>query len=310
MKPTKGKKKRRAQLRRRWLCAACVPFLLLILALAWPKRVVRGAPAPVSPAESLAATAAPTVKPTVKPTAAPEICLLGEKSIYYPFDPELFVTDSRGRISYSGEGYTCLTGIDVSEHQYDINWQKVAADGIDFAIIRTGYRGYTSGGIYEDKFFRQNIEGALANGIKVGVYFFSQATDTEEATAEAAYVLSMIEENDVDVTYPVVFDWEMDYSSNARVNGVSRDTVTKCAAAFCQKIRGAGYTPCIYFNTVTGYLVYDLDQLSDYDFWLAEYNDKPSFYYGFQLWQNSCTGTVAGIDCDVDMDMAMKKYTP
>ena len=104
--------------------------------------------------------------------------------------PDGFSADSRGRMQYSGGKY--LTGIDVSEHQYDIDWEKVAADGIDFAMIRVGYRGSTAGQIYTDEYFEKNIAGATAAGLKVGVYFYSQAINAEEAAEEAAFVLNAI----------------------------------------------------------------------------------------------------------------------
>ena len=298
MKPTKGKKKRRAQLRRRWLYAACIPCLLLIAALAWPRRVVRSAellsPAPITEA---AVSAMPAAMPAEKPKAVP----LGTKGIYYPFDPALFVSDSRGRITYSGEGYTCMTGIDVSEHQYDIDWQKVAADGIDFAIIRTGYRGYTSGGLYEDKYFRQNMEGALNAGLKVGVYFFSQATSRREAHEEAAYVLEQI--RDYDVTLPVVFDMEI-LGADYRTYSMSRRTLYGVTRAFCEDIREAGYEPMIYMTQYLGYQKYTLRELTDYGFWFAEYYvDYPSFVYDIDIWQYSDTGSVAGVNGNVDMDI-------
>ena len=181
----------------------------------------------------------------------------------------------------------------------------MAADGIDFAILRLGYRGYTEGGLFMDQKFSQNLQGALEAGLDVGVYFFSQAITPEEAEAEAAYILNAVE--GYEITYPIAFDWEtMAPGNNARTNGLDGETLTRCAAAFCEKIEGAGYCPAVYFNQSLGYLHYDLRDLTDYDLWLAEYDSKPDFYYHFDLWQYSHTGTVAGIEGSVDLDLDLR----
>ena len=301
MKPTKGKKKRRAQQRRRQLYAVggTALLLLLIAVLAWPEPSEQDPTAPVPTALAEAAVSKPKAAPPEESVVTP----LSGKSIYYPFDRSLFVTDERGRITYEGEGYTCLTGIDVSEHQYDIDWQKVAADGIDFAIIRTGYRGYTSGGLYEDKYFRQNMEGALKAGLQVGVYFFSQATSRREAREEAAYVLEQIK--DYNVTLPVVFDMEI-LSEDYRTYNMSRRTLYGATRAFCEDVKAAGYEPMIYMTQYLGYQKYTLRELTDYGFWFAEYYvDYPSFVYDIDMWQYSDTGSVAGVSGNVDMDVLM-----
>ena len=298
MKPTKGKKKRRAQQRRRLLYAAGAVLALVLIAVSvWPKQEESGVPTGIPTTVVQANVSKPKAAPTEEPIVTP----LSGKSIYYPFDRSLFVADERGRISYKGEGYTCLTGIDVSEHQYDIDWQKVAADGIDFAIIRTGYRGYTSGGLYEDKYFRQNMEGALNAGLQVGVYFFSQATSRREAHEEAAFVLEQIK--DYHVTLPVVFDMEI-LGTDYRTYNMSRRTLYGATRAFCEDVKAASYEPMIYMTQYLGYQKYTLRELSDYGFWFAEYYvDYPSFVYDIDIWQYSDTGSVAGVNGNVDMDV-------
>ena len=137
------------------------------------------------------------------------------------------------------------------------------------------------------------------------VYFFSQAITPEEAEAEAAYILNAID--GYTVTYPIAFDWEpIAPGSNARTEGLDRETLTRCAAAFCRKVEEAGYRPAVYFNQTLGYLRYDLRELTDYDLWLAEYDSKPDFYYHFDLWQYSHTGQVAGIEGNVDLDLDLR----
>jgi len=213
---------------------------------------------------------------------------------------------------YTADGVMCcdqaetLTGIDVSSYQGDIDWTKVKASGIDFAIIRVGFRGYTVGNLNADSYFEKNIQGALDAGLDVGVYFFSQAITETEAAEEAKFVLSRIE--DYDITYPVVFDWEALGKTEARTYGLDTDTLCKCADTFCGMIEDAGYTPMIYFTSYIGYIKYDLSRMLDYEFWYARYSDTPSFYYDFDMWQYSSSGTVGGISGSVDMNICFADY--
>ena len=218
------------------------------------------------------------------------------------YDEEQFSRDERGFIRY----LDAPVGIDVSSYQGEIDWEQVSASGVEFAMIRLGLRGYTKGGISEDAMFERNIKGALAAGLDVGVYFFSQAIDPQEAEEEAAFVLERIAP--YRVSYPVVFDWESISDASARTKGLGSDAVTSCAAAFCDRIAEAGYEPMIYFNMDQGYLSYRLDRLTDYAFWLAEYHDSPGFYYDFDFWQYSHSGSVPGIEGAVDLDLNLRAY--
>ena len=222
-----------------------------------------------------------------------------------PYDRDAFSTDSKGRAVYEKDGKRAKTGVDVSTYQQEIDWQAVAADGIDFAILRLGYRGYTEGGLFLDQTFAPNLRGALDAGLDVGVYFFSQAITPQEAEAEAAFILEAIQ--GYEIAYPIAFDWEPIAPGNeARTDLLDNDTLTQCANAFCAKIREAGYQPAVYFNQSLGYLRYDLRELTEYDLWLAEYDSKPDFYYHFDLWQYTHTGQVAGIQGDVDLDLDLR----
>lgn len=218
------------------------------------------------------------------------------------YDPDGFYTDEKGRVQYTSKGASARAGIDVSYSQGDIDWAAVAADGVDFAIIRLGYRGYTQGALNTDTCYEANFQGARDAGLDVGVYFFSQALTPEEAQEEAQFVLDTL--NGSPLEYPVVFDWEfITHDSEARTHGMDGETLTQCAAAFCQVIEEGGYTPAVYFNRDMGYLYYDLSQLDQYPFWLADYDSVPDFYYRFQLWQYTHTGTVAGIEGNVDLNL-------
>ena len=217
------------------------------------------------------------------------------------WEDEKFYIAADGRTYYNDSSVKTLTGIDVSEHQYDIDWAQVAEAGIDFAMIRMGYRGSTAGGLYEDEYFRQNMEGALSNGIGVGVYFYSQAISEEEALEEAEFLLDAIAGYDVD--FPVVFDWEIVGGADARTYTVRRDTLNACAKLFCEKVEQAGYDPMVYFTQYLGYRKYELRDLSNYGFWYAEYEPRPNFVYDFDMWQYTCWGSVPGVEGDVDLNL-------
>lgn len=289
--------------------AAAVTALLLLLHPAAPEAA---APEPTpavtaSPTPAGLVTAAPESAETAGTAAlaeAADIARAARRRDGFPlcrWDSTLFYTAADGRLRYNDSGVKTLTGIDVSEHQNDIDWALVAADGIDFAMIRAGRRGTTEGGLFADDYFVQNIEGALKNGIPVGVYFYSQAVSVEEAQEEADYLLKLLA--GYDVTYPVVFDWEIVGGEDARTYSVSRQTLCKCAEAFCDKVEAAGYDAMIYFTQYLGYRKYILRALADYGFWYAEYKPTPGFPYDFDMWQYSCTGTVSGIQGEVDLNL-------
>ena len=213
-----------------------------------------------------------------------------------------------GRKYYlDGSDITSLLGVDVSVHQENIDWQKVKESGIDFAMIRLGYRGYGSGEAGLDENYAENIQGAREAGIDAGVYFFSQAITVEEAVEEANLVIESLK--GLDINYPVVYDWEIIYDDTARTDNVSVDVLTDCCVAFCETIRNAGYTPMIYQNKRTTIFKLDLNRLTDYDFWLAEYGSEPTYYYDFDMWQYTSTGSVPGIDGDVDLNISFKDYS-
>ena len=209
-----------------------------------------------------------------------------------------------GRINYADTSVRTETGIDVSAHQGDIDWEKAAADGIDFAIIRAGFRGYgSSGALNTDDKFTENIEGCLNNGIKVGVYFYSQAVSAAEAAEEADYTLDIIKGYELD--YPVVFDWENEDGVDMRTDNVRASELTSFASAFCDRIVSNGYKPAIYMNLDSAYVKYDLGSLPNYPLWFASTGDTvPELYYHFAIWQYSHSGNVAGIDSQVDLNIA------
>lgn len=197
-------------------------------------------------------------------------------------------------------------GIDVSKHQGKINWEKVAADGVEYAFIRVGFRGSAEGVLVEDEYFKANIEGALENDIDVGIYFYTQALNEEEAIEEAEFVLELIE--DYDVIYPVVYDIEEPTSNSARTADMTKEAYTAATLAFCKTIKEAGYKPMIYGNLKTFMIMLDMNQLEEYEKWFAYYNDHVYFPYEFEIWQYSSTGRIDGINGDVDMNVCMQNY--
>lgn len=206
-----------------------------------------------------------------------------------------------GTPSYTGSDFETRRGVDVSEHQNEIDWQQVAQSGVDFAYIRLGYRGYTEGGMFEDAYYKQNIEGALANGLDVGVYFFSQAISVSEALEEAKYVLDRIE--GYDISLPIMFDWEKIDGGGARTDNLPTETLDDCAVAFCETIKNAGYSTGVYFNRHLGYYGFDLSKLTDYEFWLAVPGDFPDFYYKTDIWQYTFAASIPGISTETDMNL-------
>lgn len=213
-----------------------------------------------------------------------------------------FTADSNLKY-YSENGKSASTeGIDVSSYSGDIDWKKVRESGIDFAMIRVGGRGYGENGeMYTDERALEYINGAKAEGIKVGAYFFSQAISTEEAIEEADYVKTVL--GDIKLDYPVAYDWEIIKDDDARTDNVSANQATECARAFCDRVKELGYTPILYSPSRELYFKYDLSRLADIDIWYCEYANVPTFYYEFSMWQYSATGTIDGIDGAVDLNV-------
>lgn len=196
-------------------------------------------------------------------------------------------------------------GIDVSTWQGDINWKKVKESGINFAMIRCGFRRLESGEIVMDNQFLDNIKGAIANNINVGVYFFSMAKNSTEALEEAKWVVNVIK--DYDITYPVAIDSEI--FNKYRLKGVSYSTLTNNVLVFCNYIKKQGYTPMIYSyaNAFTKY--FDTAKFDGQRIWLAQYNDEVTYKGNYHMWQYTSSGSVPGISGRVDMNVAYFSVT-
>lgn len=193
-------------------------------------------------------------------------------------------------------------GIDVSKWNGEIDWDRVRNAGVEFAIVRAGYRGSVTGSLVEDPCFAANMKGAAASGVPVGVYFFTQAVNEVEAVEEASVVLQLVKEYSLD--YPIFIDTE-GAGGNGRADGLDAETRTLVCEAFCRTIENAGYKAGVYGsrNWYNNNLYTDrLD--NDYCIWLAEYRSVPLYQGYYQIWQYTSKGKVDGIDGNVDMNIS------
>lgn len=263
-----------------WLCAALAALLVLLLVLAVILSL---------PGDSGGSETDQTTKPTAPTTLPPP----PENKLA----PEDFV--------YHGGYLTCtaapsILGIDVSSFQGNVDWETVREAGVSYVMIRVGGRGYgEEGGLYSDKLAQANYQGAKAAGLDVGVYFFSQALSVAEAKEEALYTLDIIDGWELDM--PVVFDWER--VDTGRTAFADPRTVTDCMVAFCEEIKTAGYRPMIYFNPDHSDSMFYIEEVTDYDFWLAMYTDWMTYPYQVDMWQYTKSGAVPGIQGQVDINL-------
>ena len=204
-------------------------------------------------------------------------------------------------------------GIDVSEFNHSINWALVKRSGVEFAMIRVGYRGYgTEGNFKEDANFRINIESAKKAGVPVGIYFVTQATNRNEAIEEANWVINKLKGYSID--YPVAIDIERSAKPNGlgRADGLDKNTRTYLAKTFCEIIQSSGYTPLVYTNVDWATNKLDMSQLSAYDTWIASYKQNiqsgPSYNGKYAIWQHTSSGKIDGILGNVDLNICYKKY--
>ncbi len=231
------------------------------------------------------------------------------KTYYYDQGTNKPVTGIRGidgKLYYfdaNGVRQNANFGIDVSKYQSNINWEQVKQAGVNFVIIRIGYRGYGSGTLVQDPMFEQHFTNARNAGLKVGVYFFSQAVNEQEAREEAQgcwYVL-----NGRGLDYPIYFDSEASGASNGggRADGLGQADRTKCAVAFCEEIKALGYQPGVYASTRWFQKRLDFSQLTGYSIWNAHY-DVSSSPITCNMWQGSCTARISGYSGQLDVNIS------
>ena len=208
---------------------------------------------------------------------------------------------------YEDDKLVSYTGIDVSKHNGNIDWTKVAKSNVDFAILRAIVRGYgTDGKLLTDETFDKNAKAATENGITVGAYVFSEAITVEEAIEEAELVLSMVKP--YNIKGPIVIDIEDIENDTGRNENLSPKELTDVVLAFCNKIKEAGYTPMIYCN-LKGFIgMLEFERLEGIEKWYAYYGDDLYFPYEVSIWQYSSNGKIDGISGSVDLNISFKKY--
>ncbi len=281
-------------LKKLWPVAVVAAILIAVLMTLWPRDK-----APTPPKEPPADPHAGQVQVN---DGAAMVWLTPEEGVEVsPLTKANFMVQTRPH--YMGSEYTALRGIDASDYQGHIDWQKVKASGMDFVILRCAWRGYGQAGtLHVDDSFYTYVQGARDAGLEVGVYIFSQAVTPEEAAEEADHVLEIIE--GLEISLPVFWDWERIHNGDtARTDAVDKSELTDMAKAFCDTIREGGHTPGIYFNRQLGYYAYRWAELPNIVRWVADYNDYPDFYYFCNFWQYTDSGTVEGIDAPVDENM-------
>lgn len=273
--------------------------ITLILAVALIAVTVMSLPGILGAEDpAVLSTEAPTEEPTEEPTEPEPTLPPPEEN---PFGHLDFQYEGRYLKLRDGES---VTGVDVSHWQKDIDWEQVKASGVEFAMIRLGYRGYEAGALNMDSYAVANLEGAIAAGLDVGVYFFSQALTPEEAEEEAYFVVEKLEPYAEHITMPVVFDWEHVNDEDARTNEMKDpDILTDCTLAFLQTVEAAGYRPMVYFNRTQSWKYLNLEELKQYEFWLAAYTQRMKFEYKIDMWQYTSEGKVPGITgpCDINI---------
>lgn len=218
------------------------------------------------------------------------------------YDADSFIIENDFRFYVKDDEKKSKIGIDVSKYQSAVDWNQVKAAGIDFVIVRVGFRGYgEEGKIVLDENFVSHIEGAQAAGLETGVYFFSQAVNEKEAKEEAEAVIEAIKA--YDITYPVVFDTELIADGKARAGNLTVKELTNIAIEFCECVKMAGYQPMIYANERWFLLHLDLRKLTEYPLWLASYRERATFPYEMKMWQYTEKGHVDGVTGDVDLNI-------
>lgn len=215
-----------------------------------------------------------------------------------PYEGVTFTYDDRGFLT--SDDIPCVPGIDVSYYQGNIDWPAVKAAGVEFAMIRLGYRSYKDGLLHTDPRAQENLRNAKAAGLQIGAYFFSQATSASQALEEAHYALEILGETELDL--PLAFDWEY-VSEDVPSAQVTGPVLEQCVRSFCDTVEQAGYESMIYFNLDLAKTRLELDDLQDYPFWLAWYADQLTFSHKIRLWQYSDKGRVPGIEGNVDLNL-------
>lgn len=222
------------------------------------------------------------------------------------YDLENSLVNENGLLSYKDNKREAIRGVDLSKYNGDVDFGKLKDNGIRFAMLRLGSRGYGTGKITLDEKFVEYAQNAQVAGIQIGAYFYSQAVNETEAVEEANYIVGAV--SGFGVKYPIAIDIEKVEGDEARTDKLTTEERTAVVKMFCDAVKGYGYKPVIYATTdmlVTGL---DLKELADYDVWLADYDIPTDYPYRFSMWQYNKKGRIDGITGDIDLDLSFIDY--
>lgn len=282
------------------ILAAALLLIMIVLCLPYFGRDSEDPEAMIHHHNAAASTQPPKetiLEPTVSETEPENPTIPPDRNPY-----------GRNDFQYNSHNYLLLQnlhsspGVDVSAFQGKIDWKKVASSGIEFAIVRLGYRGYESGKLVEDEYAKKNLDGAAEAGLKVGAYFFSQALNLKEVDEEIEFMLKVLGEQHLDM--PVVLDWEIP-AATARTANMTARTLTDIQHHFIDRMVELGYQPMVYFNWHQSENLYYLAELEHAPFWLALYQDRMTYPWAVDMWQYTDKGRVPGINGDVDLNVYM-----
>lgn len=218
--------------------------------------------------------------------------------------------DKAGLKRYMENGRkTSYVGVDISKHTGKVNFSSLKAAGVDYVMIRLGSRGYSTGQITLDENFKENIEGAIAAQLDVGIYFYSQAISQDEAVQEANFVVQNLEPYRAHVKYPVAFNMGFVSNDKSRIEGLSREDKTAVTVSFLDAVRASGYVPMVYGDKEWLIKEVDLTKLQDYDVWLSQEEEIPDYPYRYAMWQYNTDGVLNGIDGGADLNICFVSYS-
>nr|MBQ8252811.1 glycoside hydrolase family 25 protein [Lachnospiraceae bacterium] len=227
-----------------------------------------------------------------------------EKNTY---DKSGFVYEEPVMKYYENGKEASWLGVDIDKNCGDVDFKKLKKDGVDYVMIRIGYRGYESGLITIDEEYFDYIQEANEADMPVGIYFESKAVSAEEALEEAEFVIANLVE--MRVTYPVVFDLGLVSNDSSRIDMLPKTQLTEITNTFCNRIKEVGYTPMVYGDKYWLLRKIDLTMLGDYDIWLSQIAESPDYPYEFAMWQYTTEGSVSGISGNVNMNISFIDYS-
>ena len=215
--------------------------------------------------------------------------------------------ESNWIIKYEDDEYISSIGVDVSEYNGVVNFYTLKNEGIDYVMLRIGWRGYTEGGLHKDKYFEDYYKEAKEAGLKIGYYFFSQAINEKEAIEEANYVLENIKDKECDMF--VVYDMETIGTLESRTYSLTQNEVTHFALSFTSAIKDAGYEPMIYTNHDWAYNHYHMQDFGDIPIWYAQYDGHPNVFFNYVMWQYTASATINGSSLvgQTDLNIMLEK---